>query len=214
MSSSLEVSDIGDSNFDLGFSEDAGDGDDITIQMQLDNQATIAIGTDLQNQEQGEVIDLRSVTTKQTATFTVNREAENDNEVVFYRIADADGGIDTNNDGVADVLPGDSGYITAAIENRVDGINLTVANENTAEFTGEFEAGSLFAPMVIVDGTIDELLDNDPDNDPVVLFPYTDANPNQLDHVRMLGDNIFAFEDLIENSDNDFNDITVSVKFG
>ena len=68
--------------------------------------------------------------------------------------------------------------------------------------------------MVIVDGTIDELLDNDPDNDPVVLFPYTDANPNQLDHVRMLGDNIFAFEDLIENSDNDFNDITVSVKFG
>ena len=213
LSSSVTVSDIGDSNFDLGFSEDAGGDDDITVQMQLDNQATKPIGTDLQSQQQGEVIDLRSVTTKQTATFTVNREAAFDNFVIFYQVADADGGIDTNNDGLADVLPGETDYTTAALNNRVAGIDLQVANEGTLTVTGEFEPGSIFAPALIVNGTPDELLDNNPNNDPEIFFPYIGANADKLDHVRMFGDNTFGFEDLLEGGDNDFNDITVSIQF-
>ena len=155
LSNSLTVSDIGDNNFDLGFSEDADGDEDITVQMQLDNQAVKPIGTNLQDKQEGEVLDLRGVTTNQTATFTVNREAEYDNFVGFYKVADENGGIDTDNDGVADVLTGQSGYAAAAINNRVAGIDLRVADAGTVEITGEFEAGSIFATFMIADGTPD-----------------------------------------------------------
>jgi hypothetical protein len=209
----LTVSDIGESNFDLGFSEDADGDQDITVQMQLDNQAVKPIGTNLQDKQEGEVLDLRGVTTKQTATFTVNREAQYDNFVGFYKVADENGGIDTDNDGVADVLTGQSGYAAAAINNRVAGIDLRVENAGTATITGEFEPGAIFAPFLIVDGTPEQLLDNDSSNDPEIYFSYIGANSDGTDHVRMLGDNIFGFEDLRQGGDQDFNDIIASVKF-
>ncbi|MBV6628281.1 MAG: SBBP repeat-containing protein [Rivularia sp. (in: Bacteria)] len=214
LSNSLTVSDIGDSNFDLGFSEDADNDEEITVQMQLDNQAVKPIGTNLQNQQQGEVLDLRSITSKQTVTFTVNREAEYNNFIGFYKVADENGGIDTDNDGIADVLTQADNYAITAINNRVAGIDLTVANEGTVEIQGEFEPGSIFAPFLIVNGTPDQLLDSDTFNDPDIFFPYIDANSDGVDHARMLGDNVFGFEDLPGGGDKDFNDITVSVEFG
>ena len=201
LSNSLTVSDVSDSNFDLGFSEDADGEEDITVQMQLDNQAIKPIGTNLQDQQQGEVLDLRSVTTKQTAKFTVYREAEFDSVIGWYEVTDENGGIDTDNDGIADVAVGDAGYAKAAVQNRVAGIDLSVANESTVEIQGEFEAGSLFAPFMIVNGTPDELLDNDSSNDPRTYFSYLGANSDGVDHVRMLADNTFGFEDLREGGD-------------
>ncbi|MEO1186366.1 MAG: DUF4114 domain-containing protein, partial [Cyanobacteria bacterium J06636_27] len=214
LSNSLTVSDVSDSNFDLGFSEDADGEEDITVQMQLDNQAIKPIGSNLQDQQQGEVLDLRSVTTNQTATFTVYREAEFDSVIGWYEVTNENGDIDTDNDGIADVAVGDAGYAKAAVQNRVAGIDLSVANESTVEIQGEFEAGSLFAPFMIVNGTLDELLDNDSSNDPITYFSYLGANSDGVDHVRMLADNTFGFEDLREGGDKDFNDVVTEVEFG
>ena len=66
---------------------------------------------------------------------------------------------------------------------------------------------------MIVDGTPGELLDSDSGNDPRTYFSYIGANSDGADHVRMLGNNVFGFEDLAEGGDKDFNDGIVSVEF-
>ncbi|MBW4665966.1 MAG: SBBP repeat-containing protein [Cyanomargarita calcarea GSE-NOS-MK-12-04C] len=203
---SLQVSDLGNNAFDLRFN-------DMVVSMQLGTQPK-TVGTALQDKQQGEVLDLRGLTGTQTATLTVNREASYNNFVGFFRVADVNGGIDTNSDGVADLLPGQAGYGEAAVRNRVGGIDLSVANQGTASFTGQFEAGSIFAPFLIVNGTPDPFLDSNPNNNPAIYFPYLGANSDKVDHVRMLGDSVFGFEDLASGGDKDFNDIIVSVKFG
>ncbi|MFN9941648.1 MAG: sodium:calcium exchanger, partial [bacterium] len=74
---SLQVSDVGNSTFDLRFEDSPGSGqfNDAVLQMQLGTEADKPIGTNLQDQQEGEVLDLRGLTDTQTATFTVNREA-------------------------------------------------------------------------------------------------------------------------------------------
>jgi Domain of unknown function (DUF4114)/Beta-propeller repeat len=213
---SLQVSDAGNSNFDLRFEDSPGSGqfNDAVVQMQLGTQTDQLIGTALQDRQEGEVLDLRGLTGMQNATFTVNREAAFNNFVGFFRVADAKGGIDTNGDGIGDLLPGQAGYGEAAVKNRIGGIDLSVGNQGKATFTGQFEAGSVFAPFLIVNGTPDQLLDSNPNNNPAIYFPYLGANSDKVDHVRMLGNNVFGFEDLPNAGDKDFNDIIVSVKFG
>ncbi|MBD2133307.1 SBBP repeat-containing protein [Sphaerospermopsis sp. FACHB-1094] len=212
---SLQVSDVGNSTFDLRFEDSPGSGqfNDAVLQMQLGTEADKPIGTNLQDQQEGEVLDLRGLTDTQTATFTVNREAAYNNFVGFFRVADANGSIDINGDGIGDLLPGQTGYGEAAVKNRVGGINLSVGNQGQASFTGQFEGGSIFAPFLIVNGTPDQLLDSNPNNNPAIYFPYLGANSDKVDHVRMLGNNVFGFEDLTNGGDKDFNDIIVSVKF-
>ncbi len=193
---SSEVSELEKNDFDLDFGG-------VKIKMQLDGKAKKAIGSGLQDTI--EVLDLREVTSKQTATFTVNREAEFDNVIGFYKVTDENGGIDTDGDGTADILVGDAGYAQAAVQNRIASIDLSVENQSTATFEGEFEAGSIFVPFLIVDGTTD-VFDE-------IFFSFLDANSDSADHVMMLGDNIFGFEDLAGGGDRDFNDTIVKVDF-
>ena len=42
-------------------------------------------------------------------------------------------------------------------------------------------------------------------------FTYLEANSDGVDHIRLLGNNIFGFEDLPSGGDRDFNDIIVKV---
>ncbi len=195
---SSEVSEFGKNDFDLDF---AG----VKIKMKLDGKAKKAIGSGLQ--ETIEVIDLRSneLSGKQKVKCTVNREAAFDNLVGFFQVTDEDGGIDTNGDGTADILVGDAGYAEAAVQNRIASIDLSVENQSTGNFTGEFEAGAIVVPFLIVDGTIDNFTD--------VFFPFIGANSDGADHVMMLADNTFGFEDLVNGGDRDFNDITVKIDF-
>lgn len=194
----LEVSDIEKNSFDLDF-------EGVKIKMKLDADTKKAIGSGLQ--EKIEVLDLRSeeITTKQTATFTVNREAAYDNFVGFFKVTDENGGIDIDGDGTADVLVGQAGYAEAAIQNRIAGIDLSVGNQSTQTFEGEFEPGSIFVPFLIVDGTPDAFTD--------IYFPFLDSNSDGADHVMMLADNVFGFEDLAGGGDRDFNDIIVKIDF-
>ena len=216
-SSTLRITDLGSDSFSLGWEDGSGRNDfqDLGIRISASDE-DIALGTSQQsNARGGEVIDLRFASglatdiTSVKANFVVNREAAFNNFVGFYKVTDVNGGIDTNNDGIVDVAPGQSGYIQAAIRGRVQGIDLSVNNQGTASFSGIFGVNAIFAPFIIANGGVDLLLDSNASNDPAVYFPFLGANSDGVDHIRMLGSNIFGFEDLPNGGDRDFNDIIV-----
>lgn len=72
--------------------------------------------------------------------------------------SDFDGGIDTNGDGSADLLPGQAGYAQAAVRNRVPDINLVVPNQGTANFASQLAGGGIYAPFIISNSTVDRVL--------------------------------------------------------
>ena len=97
------------------------------------------------------------------------------------------------------------------MQNRIAGIDLTVANQGTATFNGkELIGGSIFAPFIISNGSVDRVLAGQTSQ---VYFSYLGANSDGVDHIRVLGDNTFGFEDLAGGGDLDYNDIIVNVKF-
>lgn len=186
-------------------------GSDLVVKVKETSQ-DIPLGTGLQGKHQGELIDLRETKTKVKAEFTVHREAAYDNLVGFCRIDDADGGIDSDRNGTIDFRPGDAGYIKAMLRARVEGIDLKVNNQGTATFSSNFESGWLFAPFIVANNTIEAIL-NSNTNEFAVYSPFLNANPGKKSHVRLLGNNIFAFEDQVgANSDWDCNDLIVQVK--
>ncbi|KYC41668.1 hypothetical protein WA1_16630 [Scytonema hofmannii PCC 7110] len=209
---SVRVSNATASNFTFGFEDSPNSGNndfnDVVVQVDLVNQGTSA-RTALQGQGQGEVLDLRSLTGQVNASFTVNREAAFDNFVGFYRVVDQNGGIDTNGDGTADILPGNTGYAQAAVSNRVTGIDLSVGNQQTATLSGQLASGSIFAPFLIANGSVSQVLSGQKLDE--VYFAYLGANSDRVDHIRLLGNNTFGFEDLQGGGDRDFNDVIVRV---
>ncbi|MBD2251044.1 DUF4114 domain-containing protein [Nostoc parmelioides] len=212
-SSTQKITNLGTDGFSLGWEDGFGNNSgfaDLVVKIQTTNQ-TLPLGANLQSQSQGELIDLRGVTQSVKADFVVNREAAFNNFIGFYQVTDENGGIDTNNDGSADILPGQSGYTQAAVNGRVPGIDLVVNNRGTATYTGTFQPGSLFAPFIIINSRPERILDNNPNNDPAVYFPFLGANRNRVDHIRLLASNVFGFEDLPNGGDKDFNDMIVRV---
>ena len=172
----------------------------------------LPLGANLQDQQQGEVLDLSSVGSTKTvqANFVVNREAAYNNFVGFYKITDSQGTITDPLTGVS-LKPGDTGYTEAAITNRVAGIDLQTANQSTTTIDGVFQGGSIFAPFMIANGSVNQLLDADKSNDPSVYFAYLGANSDGVDHIRLLGNNTFGFEDLRGGGDLDYNDMIIKV---
>jgi len=161
-------------------------------------------------------------------------DASFDNLLGFYEIADADGGIDTNGDGVADVLIGDAGYAEAALNNRIDALTLRAGrvNTNVSDMGNVSLAGDRqFAAMVLANGgeqgfdgfiaaenAETDGVFNDAGNssgDQVVYFSFLGANPDGANHLKHLGNNVFGFEDMSSNfsSDNDFNDAIFKLDF-
>jgi hypothetical protein len=183
---------------------------DAVVRVNLVNQGAAVVSA-LQSQGQGELIDLRSLTGQVNATFTIYREAAFNNSVGFYRVVNRDGGIDTNGDGTADILPGTAGYTQAAINNRVASIDLRVGNQQTANITGQLTGGSIYVPFLIANGTVAEVVSGQKLND--VYLPFLGANADRVDHIRLLGNNTFGFEDLSGGGDRDFNDVIVQVNF-
>ncbi|MUG95857.1 DUF4347 domain-containing protein [Scytonema sp. UIC 10036] len=207
-----KVVDSGNGEFTLSLNSasnsSASSYQDLEVKIKATNQP-LPLGTGIQGNPFGEIIDLRNVSTQVKADFVVNREALFDNMIGFYRIADVNGGIDTDGNGTIDFRPGDAGYTEAAVRGRVAGINLTTSNQGTATFTGNLSPGSLFAPFIIVNGTPEAVLDNNSSNDPAVYFAFLGANSDKADHIRLLGNNTFGFEDLPNNGDSDYNDMIV-----
>ena len=119
------------------------------------------------------------------------------------------GGIDTNGDGRADIVPGYANYAQAAVRRRVADLALTVNNDGTANFNNKtLQGGSIFAPFIITNGGTPDNYDNINSR---IYFTFGAANSDTVDHVRLLGNNTFGFEDQAGVGDNDFNDVIVKV---
>jgi hypothetical protein len=192
----LQVTESEKNSFDLDF-------EGVKIKMKFDAKAKKAVGSGLQSEI--EVLDLRDLTGTQTVKCTVNREAAFDNIIGFYQVTSKEGGIDTDGDGNVDVSVGDANYSQIAVQNRITSIDLSVENQSSAEITGEFEAGAIIVPFLIVNGNTEAFDD--------IFFPFLGANSDGVDHVMMLGDNIFGFEDIKGGGDRDYNDITAKIEF-
>jgi Domain of unknown function (DUF4114) len=85
-----------------------------------------------------------------------------------------------------------------------------VDNQGTANYTGTFGPNSLFAPFIIVDGKPDAILSGNANKK--VYFSFLGANSVQVDHIRLLGNNTFGFEDLPNDGDKDYNDVIMPIK--
>ncbi|AFW96022.1 hypothetical protein ANA_C13352 [Anabaena sp. 90] len=207
-----KITDLGTDGFSLAWKDGSNnntDFKDLVVNIKSTDDS-LPLGTNLQGKQQGEVLDLRGITQDVKADFTVNREAAFNNFVGFYKVADENGGIDVDGNGTVDFRPGDSGYAQAAIKSRVAGIDLTVNNQGTASFTDKtLTGGSIFAPFILTNGrTVDQVLNGQVDQ---AYFAYLGANSDKVDHIRLLGNNVFGFEDLAGGGDNDYNDIIVKV---
>ncbi|MEM6404442.1 MAG: cadherin repeat domain-containing protein, partial [Cyanobacteria bacterium P01_D01_bin.116] len=173
-SSNLQIADLDGNGFNLNWSDQIGGSDfnDMELSVQL-TQNIPTLGTNLQGQPNKELIDLSNQTGEVSVSVEVHREAAFDSVIGFYQVADSNGGIDTNSDGVVDFNPGDTGYTQAALTNRVTGLDLLKTdNQQTTTFDGTMTGGSILASFIVVDGTVDEALNNDAE----VYFSFLGAN--------------------------------------
>ncbi|OKH54687.1 hypothetical protein NIES2101_05820 [Calothrix sp. HK-06] len=210
-STNFQTLDMGDDGFELDF-KDTKKGGNFKVKIKA-TDGELPLGSNLQGKSQGELLDFREVKTKIKAEFKLHREAAFDNLIGFYRVNDENGGIDTNNDGTIDLRPEDALYAQAAVKARVSGMDMSVTNQTTATFSGIFEAGAIFAPFIIANGTADALLDSDTANDPKFYCSFLGANTGKASHVRLLGTNTFGFEDQAMGGDKDYNDVICQMKF-
>jgi hypothetical protein len=209
-----QIADLADGSFSLAWKDSSGnttDFKDLVLKVE-ETTDTLPLGAAIQSESGIELIDLRNaVASSDTvkAEFSVYREAAFNNYVGFYKIDDTDGSITDPLTGNI-LKPGDSGYIQTAVGNRVAGIDLQVANQSIGTLSGEFTSGSLFAPLIIINASPTEVLDTNTQNDPAVYFAFLGANADGVDHIRLLANNVFGFEDLPNGGDLDYNDMVIA----
>lgn len=206
----LQITSLDNNQFQLAFEDALGDSTpDITINIGLSETAS-TMGSKLQGNSERELIDLTEFSGQSIETVfpIIKSEAAYNNTVGFYRIENEQGAV---LDPVTGQLlnPGDAGYTEAAIRNSQEyGMGF---DRNSTDYNTTLEGGYLFAPYLIADGTVSELLENGSDKS--VYFAYMGANPDKVDHIRLLGDNTWGFEDLAGGGDKDYNDIVIQAKF-
>ncbi len=165
------------------------------------------------------LVDTGSTTSPTATQFVVNSEAAYNDFVGYYKVVDASG---TVVDGTGKLFKvGDAGYAKAALSNVVQDLNSSsgaITNgyvRSTVAKNGNFTGGSLFAPFLIVNGTLNSFLANNPNNvgggtDTLAYFAYVNANPDRVDHIRSIGANTIGFEDMYGGGDRDYNDVILT----
>ena len=85
----------------------------------------------------------------------------------------------------------------------------STSDDNTETLSAEFDAGSVVVPLIIADGTLAEALSGEAE----IYFPYLGANSDagNFDHIKLLDNSTFGFEDLPNGGDEDFNDIQITI---
>ena len=173
------------------------------VKFQLD-----LIGSDqginaLIGQEQGSAALLDFSTFSGTETvqgsLVLAREASFDSVTGFYRTLDMTGSV---RDSLGAILrPGDAGYTAAAKLNLVGGLsNLKVGNLQTSVNSSlSITESTYLAPMAIVNGS--------------TYFAFADASSDKLNHFKVLGVNLFGFEDMGGLGDRDYDDLVIGFRF-
>ena len=206
-----ELQTASDGAVQVGFRQDQmGAFDQIVIDAVAIDES-VPLGAGLQGvTADSELIDLRSQTGTLTATIDIYREANLDNVVGLFAVENEQGQL---RDSLGVLLsPGDAGYVEAALAQRGD-LELTGTNGETTRYTSELMGGQLLSTFLVVDGTVADLLDSDATNDPAIYFTHVQGNSDGADHVRLLGDNTFGFEDLAGGGDMDFDDVVMQATF-
>jgi pimeloyl-ACP methyl ester carboxylesterase len=165
------------------------------------------VGTGLQGTAQGELIDLRATTGTVQVGTSIRSDASYNNSIGLYRVDDETGRIGTLN-------PSDPGYAAAALRQAVLTLNKT---QTTAQ--QQVTGGAIYGTFIVANGTVQDFLTNNAtnaggENVPHAYFNYVAANPDRVDHVRLLGDNKFGFEDFLGGGDRDYNDAVVQFNIG
>ena len=155
-----------------------------------------------------EVIDLTEFAGQTvTGSFEINREANYNNNVYFYKI-------DNNNGDIGSLTPDASGYLQTALNNVINPTQaLTTTDETTTTTTFDIAGGSILGIVMVADGTLEQAQSN-LDSVKGVYFSFLGANTDNgtFDHIRLNG-NTFEFEDLANGGDRDFNDFTIDMDF-
>jgi Ca2+-binding RTX toxin-like protein len=171
----------------------------------------VPVGAKSQTLTQGRTIDLSDYTGKMIkADIVTTSDAAYNNNIGFYAIEDAIGTIKT---AAGTFKPGDASYAIEAIKSAVLSANKTDSKLAQDGFIG----GKIYAPVVVAQGTLTDFVSKNVNNnstDPNAIhayFNYLGANPDKLDHFRLLGNNTFGVEDLYGSGDRDFNDVVVNM---
>ncbi|MEC4991409.1 MAG: cadherin-like domain-containing protein, partial [Oscillatoria sp. PMC 1068.18] len=189
--------------------------DEFSIQVEGKRAATVSVpvGTGLQNSQQLEVIDLRNETASSfQVDATLYREAALENFVGLYKIENTNGDVRDPVTGNL-VNPGDDDYLEVALANRLPAFDYTVPNQTVATSSATLSGNDLIAPFIVAGDPVAPLLDGSDNEIPEVYFPFIGANPDGADHIRLIGDNAFVFEDLPNAGDSDFNDMILNLEF-
>ena len=141
----------------------------------------------------------------------INSTGSYNNSAGFYQVLDSDGSVldpVTNQQ----IKPGEEGYETAALNQRIAELDF---DKNDKAITAEVDGGIFLAPYLIANGTVEEFIGENPNNDKSgsglnAYFAFGSANPDEIEHLKS-SDNNFGFEDLYGGGDQDFTDITFSV---
>ena len=199
---SLQLTDNGNGKFTLGWKSSSSSStfDDLVLTLESTTDA-VPFGSGLQGGNQLEILDLTNETQDVSVSINVYREAAFDNLVGFYIIDDINGT-------VGGVKVGDAGYTAAVLQNRVQTLDfLSVGNGSRTTFTGTLTAGQYLAPFIIVDGTLAEAQAGNAQ----LYTAFLGANSDGFDHVRLLGSNVFGFEDQAGGGDADYQDLVIQI---
>ena len=171
----------------------------------------IPIGAKSQSLSQGRTIDLSDFAgTTLKADITTTSSAAYNNNIGFYAVEDAIGTIKLASG--TTLKPGDANYAIEAIKSVV-----LQAGKTDSKTNQDLVGGKLYAPVVVAQGSLTDFVSKNVNNnstDPNAIhayFNYLGANPDKVDHFRLIGNNTFGVEDLYGGGDRDFNDLVVNL---
>jgi Domain of unknown function (DUF4114) len=169
----------------------------------------VPIGAKSQGLAQGRTIDLTDYAGKTLKADIVSKsDAAYNNNIGFYAVEDAIGTIKT---AAGTFKPGDANYAIEAIKSAVLSATKTDSKSNQ-----DLVGGKIYAPVLVAQGTLADFISKNPTNGGDgnaihAYFNYLGANPDKVDHFRLLGDNTFGVEDLYGGGDRDFNDLVINI---
>jgi hypothetical protein len=167
--------------------------------------AVDAIGTKNQSLTQ-RTIDLTSYAGQTLKVDTVTKgDAAYNNNIGFYAVQDSIGTIKLGNGST--LKPGDANYALEAVKSAV---------LRAAKIDSNVAGGSIYAPVVVAQGTLDDFVSKNPTNggganEIHAYFNYLGANTDKFDHFKLTGANTFAVEDMYGGGDKDYNDLVVNM---
>ena len=197
----LNAAQIASGQFSLNWEDTTGGGDQDFNDLGLTVETTTEdgpLGSALQGGQNRELIDITETnsavtsTQKVIATMEVFGDSAFDNIAGLYRITDESGTIIDSLTGQT-LNPGDQGYAQAALRQSVGEFS-----EDDTGITITLDGDALYAPYLLADGNTDD-----------IYFAFLGANSDGVDHIRLLGDNTFGFEDLRGGGDQSFDDLVV-----